>query len=286
MEPTAKQVMDLRAATGLPMMKCKQALSAANCDFEKAIEVLRKEGLKTAAGKADRVMAEGVVKVRVKPQGQKVTMVFVRCETEPVRNTADFQSFCEGVLDIADGANPKDLPALLTAKWTGKEGSTVAEAQAALVARIGENIQVAGVAAWTAGAGEYVGHYVHHDARKGAVVKVTAASVTPALEALVREACQHVVFSRPVAMSRDEIPAATVEKEREIYRGQVAQDPKMAGKPPQVVDNVVKGRLEAFYKDKVLPDQGWYKDDKQSVAAVLKAQGAVVKAYALFQAGA
>jgi elongation factor Ts len=286
MEPTAKQVMDLRAATGLPMMKCKQALTKADCNFEKAIEELRKEGLKTAAGKADRVMAEGIVKAKLQPQGKKVTMTFVRCETEPVRNTPDFQGFGDKVLAIADAGNPKDLPALLAAKWTGKEGATVAEAQAALVAKIGENIQVGGVVAWTAAAGEYVGHYVHHDARKGAVVKVSAATVTPALEAAVREACQHVVFSRPVAMSRDEIPAATVDKEREIYRGQVAQDPKMAGKPPQVVENVVKGRLEAFYKEKVLPDQPWYKDDKQSVAAVLKAQGAVVKAYALFQAGA
>jgi elongation factor Ts len=286
MEPTAKQVMDLRAATGLPMMKCKEALRAAGGDFEKAIEILRKEGLKTAAAKGDRAMPEGIVKAKTKPQGAKVTMVFVRCETEPVRNTPDFRGFVDRVLEVADATNPKDVPALLAAKWTGKEGTTVQEAQAFLVAKIGENIQVGGVAAWTAAAGEYVGHYVHHDERKGSVLRLGATAVTPVFEALVREACQHVVFSRPVAMSRTEIPEATVEKEREIFRGQVAQDPKMAGKPPQVVENVVKGRLEAFYKDKVLPDQGWYKDDKQSVATVLKAQGATVKGYALFIVGA
>jgi elongation factor Ts len=284
MEPTAKQVMDLRAATGLPMMKCKEALRAAGGDFEKAIDILRKEGLKTAASKGDRAMPEGIVKAKI--QLPKTTMVLVRCETEPVRNTPDFRGFVDKVLEIAHATGPKDVAALLAAKWTGKEAATVQEAQAALVAKIGENIQVGGVAAWTAAAGEYVGHYVHHDERKGAVVKVAAASVTPGLEAAVREACQHVVFSKPVAMSRAEIPEATIEKEREIYRGQVAQDPKMAGKPPQVVENVVKGRLEAFYKDKVLPDQPWYKDDKQSVAAVLKAQGATVKGYALFVVGA
>ena len=110
--------------------------------------------------------------------------------------------------------------------------------------------------------------------------------MTPGVEAAAKELCQHVVFSKPVAMARTEIPESVLEKEREIYRGQVAQDPKMAGKPPQVVENVIKGRVEAFFKEKVLPDQPWYKDDKQSVAAVLKAQGAVVKGYALFQAGA
>jgi elongation factor Ts len=213
-------------------------------------------------------------------------MVFVRCETEPVRNPADFKGFVETVLAVAEATQPKDVPALLAAKWSGKEAATVQEAQATLVAKIGENIQIGGVAAWTAGPGEVVGQYVHHDSRQGAVMRVAAASATPALQASIRELGQHVVFSRPVAMSRDEIPAATIEKEREIYKGQVAQDPKMAGKPPQVVENVVKGRLEAFYKEKVLPDQPWYKDDKQSVAAVLKAQGAVVKAFALFQAGA
>src|SRR5262245_24285423 len=116
MEPTAKQVMDLRAATGLPMMKCKQALIAADCDFEKATEVLRKEGFKAAAGKADRVMKEGLVLSKpdhkAPSDGKKVTMVFVRCETEPVRNTPDFKAFCEKVLAIADSAQPKDVPAL------------------------------------------------------------------------------------------------------------------------------------------------------------------------------
>lgn len=286
MEPTPQQVMALRAATGLPMMKCKEALRAAEGDHEKAIEVLRKEGLKAAAGKADRVMKEGMVAVSAKPDGSRVTMVFVRCETEPVRNTPDFLAFVERVQQIADAAHPADLAALLAARWTGKDALTVADAQSTLVARIGENIQIAGVAAWSAAPGEYLGYYKHHDARKGAVVRLAVSKVTPPLEAVAKELGQHVVFSRPVAMARTEIPDAVLEKEREIYRGQVAQDPKMVGKPPQVVENVVKGRVEAFFKEKVLPDQGWYKDDKQSVATILKAQGAVVKGYALFQAGA
>lgn len=286
MEITPKMVMALRAATGLPMMKCKQALEAVGGDHEKALEHLRKEGLKAAESKAGRSTGEGLVKAAVDAGGKALTLVLVRCETEPVRNTADFQGFVEQVLAVAHRAKPADTAALGAARWTGPEGATVTEALNALIARIGENIQLGGVTAWTAAPGEYLGSYVHHDSRVGAVARVAAASVTPALEALVKELCQHVVFSKPVAMARGDIPAALVEKEREIVRAQVAQDPKMAGKPAQIIDNVVKGKLDAFYKEKVLPDQGWYKDDKQSVATVLKAQGATVKGYALHQVGA
>ncbi len=286
MEITPKMVMALRQATGLPMMKCKQALESVGGDHEKAIEHLRKEGLKAAESKAGRATGEGVVKARIAPGGQRVTLVLVRCETEPVRNTADFQAFADRVADVADASRAADLGALGAARWTGKEGGTVAEALNALVARIGENLQLGGVACVAAGPGEYVGCYVHHDNRLGAVVRLGVGAVTPAVEALAREAGQHVVFSRPVAMARAEIPEALIAKEREIVTAQVAQDPKMAGKPPQVIENVVKGRLEAFFKEKVLPDQGWYKDDKQSVASVLKAQGATVKGYALLAVGA
>jgi elongation factor Ts len=283
-EISAKLVMDLRAATGLPMMKCKQALQAAGGDYEKAIDILRKEGLKAAAGKAGRVMPEGVVRERLHGAGQGVTLVLLRCETEPVRNTPDFKAFADKLLGVADAAKPADVDALNAARWP--EGGTVKEAVSSLIAKIGENIEVGGVTCWTAAPGELIASYKHHDERIAAAVRLKVASVTPAVQAVAREACQHVVFSKPVALSREQIPAETVEKEREIFRGQVAQDPKMAGKPAQVVENIVKGKVEAFYKEKVLPDQPWYRDTTQSVAAVLKAQGASVVGFALHQAGA
>jgi elongation factor Ts len=281
-----KLVMDLRAATGLPMMQCKQALQSAGGDIEKAIDLLRKAGLKAAASKAGRAMAEGIVKIKAEAGSKATTLVLVRCETEPVRNTPDFKGFADKVLAIAHAKKPADVAALKAAAWSGPEGATVGDALASLIAKIGENMDLGGVSAWTAGAGEMLGSYVHHDERTGAIVRLAAASVTPALETLAKELCQHVVFSKPAAVTREEIPADLVEKEREIYRAQMAQDPKMAGKPAQVVDNVLKGKVEAFFKEKVLPDQGWYRDDKQSVANVLKAQGASVKAFALLAAGA
>jgi elongation factor Ts len=203
-----------------------------------------------------------------------------------VRNTPDFRAFADKVLAIAHASRPADVEALRGARWSGAEGGTVAEALSALIARIGENMEIGGVGAWTAGAGEVLAHYVHHDERVGALARLAAPALTPALETLGKELCQHIVFSKPVAVAREEIPADLVEKEREIYRAQMAQDPKMAGKPAQVVENVLKGKVEAFFKEKVLPDQGWYRDDKQSVAHVLKAQGASVKAFALLAAGA
>lgn len=283
-EISAKLVMDLRASTGLPMMKCKQALIAGGGDYEKAMDLLRKEGLKAAAGKEGRKMAEGLVRAKLHGTGAGITLILLRCETEPVRNTPDFKAFADQLLAVADASSAQDVAALNGARWP--EGGTVQEAVSTLIAKIGENIEVGGVTAWTAGPGELIGSYVHHDERKAAAVRLQVASVTPGVQAVAREACQHVVFSRPVALSRDQIPVDAVEKEREIYRAQVAQDPKMAGKPPQVVENIVKGKVEAFFKEKVLPDQPWYRDPAQNVTAVLKAQGAVVLGYALHQAGA
>ena len=277
-----KLVMDLRALTGLPMMKCKQALVSAGGDIEKAIDLLRKEGLKAAAGKAGRAMGDGLLRSRAEPHGQRTTMLLVRCETEPVRNTPMFRAFADALLEIAHATTSADVAALKAARWTGKEGGTVQDALGVLIAKIGENLEIGGVTAWKAGAGEFLGLYAHHDERSGALARLKAPAVTPALETLGKELCQHIVFSKPVAMSRDQIPAEAIEKERTIYSAQVAQDPKMAGKPPQVVENIVKGKVEAFFKERVLPDQGWYRDDKQSVANVLKAQGASVAAYALF----
>lgn len=281
-----KLVMDLRAATGLPMMQCKQALVAAGGNMEKAIEDLRKAGLKAAASKAGRTMAEGVV--RFKAEGGQATAVLVRCETEPVRNTADFKAFADKVLAIAHARKPADVAALKSAPWGGSasEGATVADALASLIAKIGENMDLGGVTAWTAGPGEQLCSYVHHDDRTAALARISVTKTGPEVDEVGKQLCQHIVFSKPVAISRDQIPAEQVAKEREILAAQVAQDPKMAGKPAQVIENVVKGKVEAFFKEKVLPDQGWYVDEKQSVAAVLKARGATVKDFVLHVAGA
>ncbi|MFM8385723.1 MAG: translation elongation factor Ts [Planctomycetia bacterium] len=279
-----KLVMDLRAATGLPMMQCKQALVAAGGNMEKAIEDLRKAGLKAAASKAGRTMAEGVVRFRA--DGAEATAVLVRCETEPVRNTADFKAFADKVLAIAHARKPADVAALKAAPWGGPEGATVADALGALIAKIGENMDLGGVTAWTAGPGEKLCSYVHHDDRTAALARLVVTKTGPEVDEVGKQLCQHIVFSKPVAISRDQIPADQVAKEREILAAQVAQDPKMAGKPAQVIENVVKGKVESFFKEKVLPDQGWYVDEKQSVASVLKSRGATVKDFVLHVAGA
>ena len=112
-EISPKLVMDLRAATGLPMMQCKQALQSAGGDIEKAIDLLRKSGMKAAASKAGRAMAEGIVRVQAEPGGKRTTLLLVRCETEPVRNTPDFKGFADKVLAIAHATKPADVAALI-----------------------------------------------------------------------------------------------------------------------------------------------------------------------------
>lgn len=281
---SAKQVMDLRAQTGLPMMKCKQALESASGDYEKAIDVLRKEGLKAADAKAARATSEGLIRGHVAADGSKGALVSVFCETEPVSNTAEFKSFVDGLLAHVEKHSPADVATLLAQKW--QAGGTVEEALKGLIAKIGENMKVAGVARYVAASGEHVAQYVHYNGKAAAMVLLTVKQATPALKETAKELCQHVVFAKPAALSRDEIAKDVIAKELEIYRGQVEQDPKMKGKPPQVVEKIVAGKLESFYKERVLPEQVWYKPEPAAnVAQVLGAQGAQVKRFAAFQVG-
>jgi elongation factor Ts len=281
---SAKQVMDLRSQTGLPMMKCKQALESASGDYEKAIEILRKEGLKAADAKASRTTSEGLIRGKVAPDGSRGSLVAVLCETEPVSKTPDFTGFVDALLAHVEKQGPPTVEALLAQKWA--KGGTVDEALKTLVAKIGENMKVSGAARFDAATGEYVAQYVHYNGKAAAMTLLTVKQVTPAFREAAKELCQHVVFAKPAALARDEIAKSVIDKELEIYRGQVEQDPKMKGKPPQVVEKIVSGKLEAFYKERVLPEQVWYKPEPSaSVAQVLEAHGAAVKRFVAFQVG-
>jgi elongation factor Ts len=292
-EISAKVVMQLRAATGLPMMKCKEALEASGGDFEKAVEWLRKKGLETAAKKADRVMKEGRVALRAAPDGSRGVMVQVDCETEPVSGGPDFRALVDGVLEAAWGmpAEKVSLESLLASRLAS--GETVDTTVKQLVARIGENMQVRGGAAF--GGRGRVGSYLHFNHRVGVLIELrgdAGALASADVKTFLSELGMHIASQKPVAVSRTDVAAATVAKEMEIYREQAAQDPRMAGKPPQVVENILKGKLEKFFAERVLLEQPWVKDDGQTVKAILegvakKAGGAVaIDRFALFQVGA
>lgn len=292
-EVSAKLVMQLRASTGLPMMKCKEALEATDGKFEDAVAWLRKKGLETAAKKADRAMKEGRVAIQASPDGKKVAMVEVDCETEPVSVGPDFKALVDGTLKAAaglEGADGEIAPETLLGLPHGKE--TVDLAVKGLVARIGENMAARRAVVYAATG--RVGTYLHHNAKVGVVVEVTgpaAALGTADVKTFLDEVCKHVAFAKPVAVSRDQIAKDLVDKELEIYREQAKQDPKLSSKPAPVVEKILVGKLDKFFAEKCLLEQPWIMDDKTTVKAVLeavakKSGGALaVRRFALYQVG-
>ena len=295
-EVPAKLVMQLRAATGLPMMKCKEALLACGNDYEKSVDWLRKKGLETAAKKADRVMKEGRVAIQTSPDGSSAAMVEVDCETEPVMNSPDFKGLVDGICSLVISkakGHAGELPIEQVLAWPHGKGETVDSTVKHLVAKIGENMAMRRAAAFSGA--QRIGTYLHFNAKVGVVTELSGdakALGSPDAKAFIDDLGKHVAFAKPVALSRTDVSADLVAKEMEIYREQAKQDPKMAGKPPQVVEQILKGRLDKYFADKCLVDQPWVMDDKMKVkdaldAAAKRAGGAfAIKRFAIFQVGA
>jgi len=283
MEISAKQVMELRQATGMPMMQCKKALIEAQGDFEAAMDALRKQGLKTAEKRAGRATGEGLLAFRISDDGKVGTMVQVLCETEPVKNTPKFVEYVDKLADLAAASGVDTLEALEALDWG--DGETAASTLKNLVGLIGENMQIGGVAHFTVDGDGSIGAYVHNDKKQGALCAVTGGGEGAA--ATAKELCQHIVFAKPKVLSREQIPQAEVDKELAFLREQVAEDESMKGKPQQAVEGIVQGRLSKnFYGERVLTEQPWYRENSKKVAKVLEERGAAVQDFKLFAPGA
>ena len=283
---SAKQVMDLRAATGMPMMKCKKALEAEDGDYEKAVERLRKEGLKAADVRADRATAQGIVRARLNEPGDQGLLLAVACETEPVSKTSIFVDFVDQLVEHVLAKDPKSVDELLQQPWILDGDTTVSDVLKGLIARIGENMQVHALDRIALDGPGVIGSYVHFDNRQGAMVALSAESVTDELKELARKTCMHVVFAKPTALVRADIPAEVADKERTFLRTQTEEDPKMANKPPQVIDKIIDGKLSAFFKQSVLEEQPWSgPESDESVAQVVAGQGAKLQSFCHAQLG-
>ena len=263
-----KLVKELRELTGLPMMDCKKALEEAGGDVKVAQENLRKQGQKVAEGKAHRATREGRVAGYIDPQGTYGVIVSVRCETEPVAKCEDFVNFHDGIVTALkeSGTAPSSTDELLTLPHPS--GKTVGETLEELVGKIRENIQVGEFSVLK---GDAVFQYIHFDSRHGSMVVLQGAD--PAAEGLGevgKNLCMHVVFARPQFMSRDEVPADAVEKEREILRAAAEGDPKHAKKPEEIRQKIVVGKLNRYFSERCLPEQPFVRDDKISVEQYIK----------------
>lgn len=266
-EITASAVKDLRERTGLGMMECKKALVEANGDAELAIENLRKAGSMKAAKKAGRTAAEGLVMTRVADDGSYAVMVEVNSETDFAARDDNFSGFVKVVLDKVFETRETDVAKLMDG---GLE-----EKRLALVQKIGENISVRR-AVVLGGAGQVVGSYVHSN-NKIAVL----AALNGGHQDVARDVAMHVAATNPLVANPEEVPAEVLKKESEIYTAQAAE----SGKPADIIEKMVSGRLRKFIEEVSLTEQAFVKDPDVKVGKLVKQAGASVAGFVRFMVG-
>ncbi len=272
MSITAAMVKDLRERTGAGMMECKKALTEADGDIEKAIEAMRKSGAAKAVKKAGRVAAEGQVIINISDDKKNAAVVEVNCETDFVGKDENFIRFAEELGAIALREAVEDAAAL--SATTMASGQTVEEARQELVSKIGENIQVRRVQKMTASEGEF-GSY-RHGVRIGVVVEVAGGD-----EALARDIAMHIAAIKPVCVDESEVPADLLEKERAIFAAQA----KESGKPDNIVEKMVSGRMKKYLKEITLLGQPFVKNPDQTIEALLKDADAKVLQFTRMEVG-
>ena len=257
---TAKDVAALRERTNCGMMDCKKALTASDGDMEKAIEFLREKGLAASIKKAGRIAAEGVVLSVVK--GNAGVVVEVNAETDFVAKNETFQQFVRDVADIILEKNPADLDALLACD--GKDGLTVEKMVQEKVLTIGENIKIRRFVRME---GDLVS-YVHAGGKIGVMVKFdTDVASKEGFMEYAKDVAMQIAAINPTYVRKEDVPAEAVEHEKEILIAQIKEDPKMANKPQNILENMVAGRLnKKFYQDACLLEQPFVKDGNMSVA--------------------
>jgi len=268
---TAAQVKELRERTGAGMMECKKTLVETNGDIEAAIEQMRMSGLAKADKKADRVAAEGIIAVARSTDGKQAVLVEVNCETDFVAKGDDFTAFANTVANTALNAGVSTAEALLEATIDG--GNTVEHSRKELIAKIGENITVRRVSRVEAAG--VVGAYMH-GSRIGVLTGLDGGD-----EALAKDIAMHVAASKPVCISADNVPTEVIEKEKEIFTAQAAE----SGKPPEIIEKMIGGRINKFLKEITLVGQPFVKDPDQTVEKLLASKGATVTAFERLEVG-
>jgi len=266
-EITASAVKDLRERTGLGMMECKKALVEANGDAELAIENLRKSGSMKAAKKAGRTAAEGLVMTRIADDGSFGVMVEVNSETDFAARDDNFSGFVKVVLDKVFETRETDIAKLMDGGLEDK--------RLALVQKIGENISVRR-AVIVGGAGQVVGSYVHSNNKIAVVVALNGGH-----QDVARDVAMHVAATNPLVTSPEEVPAEVLKKEGEIYTAQAAE----SGKPADIVEKMVSGRLRKYIEEVSLTEQAFVKDPDIKVGKLVKQAGASIVTFVRFMVG-
>jgi elongation factor Ts len=266
---TAAEINKLRQTTGAGMMDCRKALVESDGDFEKAIDYLRKKGQKVAALRSDREAKEGVIIAKTTSDNKTGLIITLACETDFVSKNAEFVAVAQGIMDVAIKNNVKTLDELKASKL---ENATVSDKIDDQVAKIGEKIQLTRFERIDA---EGVSSYIHGAYRMGVLVGLNK-NTPEALEA-GREVAMQIAAMNPVAVDPDAVSKEMIEREKAIVTDQIRNDPKMAGKPDEMIEKIAVGKLNAFFKENTLTAQPFVKDPSKSVAEHMKSVDAGLK---------
>ena len=256
---TAQDINKLRQATGAGMMDCRKALTETNGDFEAAIDWLRKQGQKVAAKRSDREAKEGVVIAQTSDNKKIGYIVTISCETDFVSKNADFVAFAQS---IADAAVANDVKSAEELNEVSVNGTKVSELINDKLASIGEKI---GVSRFERIEAPYVAFYIHGAYRMGVLVGLSKEAAEAG-----KDIAMQIAAMNPVAVDAASVPAETITRERDIVMDLMKQDPKMAGKPQQMLDKIAEGKMNAFFKEQTLLAQAYVKDGGKSVEEFLQ----------------
>ncbi|ERH46338.1 endo-1,4-D-glucanase [Legionella pneumophila str. Leg01/53] len=268
---SAALVMQLRERTGAGMMECKKFLIATNGDIEQAIIEMRKAGQAKADKKADRVAAEGIIVIARSSDERTAVMLEINSETDFVARDENFTNFANAVADAALTNLPKNIEDLSNQALSS--GTTVEQARQELVAKIGENIKLRRLERMHCDG--VIGYYLH-GSRIGVMVALKNGS-----EALAKDIAMHVAASKPMVVSRDQVPAEAIENEREIFTAQA----KESGKPQEIIDKMIDGRINKFIDEVSLLGQPYVKDPNIKVGQLLKEKNAEVISFVRYEVG-
>lgn len=268
---SAADISKLRAATGAGMMDCKNALDEAGGDMEKAGEILRKKGIVKAAKRADKVAAEGRVITKVAADGKSGAIVELNCETDFVARSDDFIKLADMIADVVLAHKPGDIAVLNITKLAN--GEAVENAVTNMTLKIGEKISVRRFARYES-AGLVAGYM--HGTKIGVLVDLTGGT-----SELGTDVAMHVAASNPKYVERAEVPSDTINKEKEIY----AEQFKTQGKPANIIENILKGKIDKFYGEICLPEQPFIKNEETTVGKLVAAAGAKITRFVRYELG-
>ena len=275
---TAQNVKELREMTGCGMMDCKKALTETNGDMDKAVEFLREKGLATAAKKAGRIASEGIVTIYMSDDKKVAALIEVNSETDFVAKNDEFLTFVNNTAKIVAENNPADVEALKELKY---ETETVGEKLTALIAKIGENMNIRRFARVEGN----VCSYIHGGGRIGVLVETEADLDTDDKYEAARDVAMQIAAINPLYLSKDVVPEADVEKEKHIIMAQIKEDPKNANKPDNIIEKMVGGKINKFFEQNCLLQQEFVKDGDFKVEKYLESKGVKLINYVRFEKG-